>query len=40
MSINLPYVEGASKKLRRILRSYRITSTFYAENTFRKLLYK
>ena len=39
-SINLPYVEGASKKLRRILRSYRITSTFYAENTFRKLLYK
>ena len=38
MSINLPYVEGASEKLRRILRSHNIRSTFYTENTLRKLL--
>ena len=40
MSINLPYVEGASEKLRRILRPYKIRSTFYTENTLRKLLCK
>ena len=40
MSINLPYVEGTSEKLRRILRSYKIRSTFYTENTLRKLLCK
>ena len=40
MSINLPYVEGISEKLRRILRSHKIRSTFYTENTLRKLLCK
>ena len=38
MSINLLYVEGTSEKLRRILRSHRIRSTFYTEMTLRKLL--
>ena len=40
MSINLPYVEGTSEKLRRILRSHKIRSTFYTENTLCKLLWK
>ena len=40
MSINLPYVEGTSEKLRRILRSHKIRSTFYTENTLRKLFCK
>ena len=40
MSINLPYVEGTSEKLQRILRSHKIRSTFYTENTLRKLLCK
>ena len=40
MSINLPYVEGTSEKLRRIFRSHKIRSTFYTENTLRKLLCK
>ena len=31
MSINLPYVEGTSEKLRLILRSSKIRSTFYTE---------
>ena len=31
MNKNVPYVEGNSKKLRRILRSHKIRSTFYAE---------
>ena len=31
MSINLPYVEGTSENLRRILRSHKIRSTFYNE---------
>ena len=38
MSINLPYVEGIREKLRRILRSHKVRSTFYTENTLRKLL--
>ena len=38
MSINLPYVEGTSEKLRRILRSHKIRSTFYNEMTLHKLL--
>ena len=38
MSINLPYVESTSEKLRRILRSHKIRSTFYTENTLRKRL--
>ena len=38
MSINWPYVEGTSEKLWRILRSYKIRSTFSTENTLRKLL--
>ena len=37
MSINLPYVEGTSEKLWRILRSHKIRSTFYTENTLCKL---
>ena len=40
MSINLPYVEGTSEKLWRILRSHKIRSTFYTEMTLRKLLCK
>ena len=40
MSINLPYVEGTSEKLRRILRSHKIRLTFYTEKTLRKLLCK
>ena len=40
MSINLPYVDGTSEKLQRILRSHKIRSTFYTENTLRKLLCK
>ena len=40
MSINLLYVEGTSEKLRRILRSRRIRSTFYTTNTLHKLLCK
>ena len=39
-SINLRYVEGTSEKLRRILRSHKIRSTFYTEMTLRKLLCK
>ena len=38
MSINLPDVKGTSEKLQRVLRSHKIRSTFYTENTFRKLL--
>ena len=33
MSINLPYVEGTSDKLRCIPRSHKIRSTFYTEKT-------
>ena len=40
MSENLPYVEGNSEKLRRILKSHKIRSTIYTEKTLRKLLYK
>ena len=40
MSINLPNVEGASEKLWCILRSHKIRSTFYTENTLHKLLGK
>ena len=40
MSVNIPYVEGTSEKLRRILRSHKIRSTFYSENTLRKRLCK
>ena len=40
ISINLLYVEGTSEKLRRILRSHKIRSTFYTEKTLRKLLCK
>ena len=40
MSINQPYVEGSSEKLRRILRSYKTRSIFYTEKTLRKLLCK
>ena len=40
MSVNIPYVEGTSENLRRILRSHKIRSTFYSENTLRKRLCK
>ena len=40
MSINLPYFEGTSEKLRRILRSHKIRFIFYTENTLHKLLCK
>ena len=40
MSINLPYVEGTSEKLRRILRSHKTRSTFYNEKILRKPLCK
>ena len=33
MSINLPYIEGTSEKLQRILRSHKIRSTFCTEMT-------
>ena len=39
-SINLPYVEGTSKKLQCILRSQKIRLTFYTESTLRKRLCK
>ena len=35
MSINVPYVEGTSEKLQRILRSHKIRSTFYTEKTLK-----
>ena len=38
--INLPYVQGTSEKLRCILRSHKIRSTFYTKMTLRKLLCK
>ena len=37
MKINLPYVEGTSEKLRRILRSHKIRSNFYTVNSFLNL---
>ena len=40
MSINLPYIESTSEKLWRILRSHKIRSTFYTEETLHKLLCK
>ena len=40
MSTNLSYVEGSSEKLRRILRSHKIRSTFYTEKTLQKFLCK
>ena len=40
MSINLPYIEGTNEKLRRILKSHKVRSTFHTENTLHKLLCK
>ena len=40
MNINLPYVEDASEKLKRILRTHMIRSTFHSENNLHKLLCK
>ena len=40
MDINLPYVKGASEKLRRILRSHKIRFSFYNESNLSKLLCK
>ena len=40
MSLNLPYIEGNSEKLQRILRSHRIRLAFYIEKTLHKLLCK
>ena len=40
MNLNLSYVEVTSEKLRFILRSHKLISTFYTKNTLRKLLWK
>ena len=40
MSINLPHFEINTEKLRPILRSHKIRSTFYTESTLCKLLCK
>ena len=40
ININLLYVEGTSEKLRCILRSQKIRSTFYTEMTLRELFCK
>ena len=40
ISINLPYVEGTSEELGRILQFHKIGSTFYTESNLRKLLCK
>ena len=40
MGINLPYVESTSEKLRCILISHKIRSTFYTEKSLHKLLCK
>ena len=40
MSINLRYIEGTIEKLRRMLKSQKIKSTFYTESTLRKPLRK
>ena len=40
MSINLLYIEGTSERLRRILRSHKIRSIFYTDNSLHKLLCK
>ena len=40
MTINLPYVEVTSEKLQHILRSHKIRSTFFTENTLLKLFCK
>ena len=40
MSINLMYVEGTNEKLRCVLRSHKIRSTFYTENNLHKLFFK
>ena len=40
MSANLPYIEGTSEKLQRILRPHKIRSTFYTEKTLHKPLRK
>ena len=40
MSIHLACVEGTSEKLQRILKSYKVRSTFYIESSLRKLLCK
>ena len=39
-SVNLPYIEGTSEKLRHIHRSHELRSTFYTENTLRNLFCK
>ena len=40
INMNLRYVEGASEKLRRILRYHKRRFTFYTENTLHKQLCK
>ena len=40
ISINLPYIQGTTEKLRSILRSHKIRSTCYTEMTLHKLLCK
>ena len=40
MSVNIPYVEGTTTKLRRIMRYHKIRFTFYTEITLRILVCK
>ena len=40
MSVNIPYVEGTTAKLRRIMRYHKISFTFYTEITLRILVCK
>ena len=40
MSIKLPYVEGTTEKLRHIIKSQKIRSTFYTKSILRELLCK
>ena len=40
MSVNLPYGEGTIEKLRHILKSHKIKTTFYTESSLLKLFCK
>ena len=39
-SINLPYIQGLSEKLKQALNKHNIKATFYTQTTFRSLLSK
>ena len=40
MSINVPNVKGTNEKLQQILKSHKISFTFYTESALRKILFK